>query len=162
MTPRVTPAPPCICTAASITCLRGFGRVELGHCGGAAVVGAALILLPRGAVDQQRRRVDGKRHVGELGLRHRIVGERTASKTPVFGEGQRFVQRAPREAERRRADRHPEQVQRLHPDAETLAGLADDRIGGDADIVVVRAARAGAARSTSIRSATVDGFGRER
>ena len=53
-------------------------------------------------------------------------------------EAQRLVERAPREAERRRADRHPEQVQGLHADAEAFAGLADDRVGGNADIVVVQ------------------------
>ena len=52
------------------------------------------------------------------------------------GEGERFVERAPGEAERRGADRDPEQVQRLHADAEALARLADDRVGGHADIVV--------------------------
>ena len=54
-------------------------------------------------------------------------------------KAQRFVERAPGEAERRRADRHAEQVQRLHADAEALARLADDRVGGDADIVVFQA-----------------------
>ena len=66
---------------------------------------------------------------------------------PAAGrEVERFVERAPGEAERRRADRHPEQVQRLHADAEALARLADDRVGGHADIVDISAARAGAAR----------------
>ena len=46
-------------------------------------------------------------------LGHRIVGERAVAELAVGGKGQRLVERAPGEAERRRADRHPEQVQRL-------------------------------------------------
>ena len=65
------------------------------------------------------------RHVGELGLRHRIVGERAVAELAGGGEGERFVERPPGEAERRRADRDPEQVQRLHRDLEAFAGLAE-------------------------------------
>ncbi len=54
----------------------------------------------------------------------------------MLREAQRFIERAPGEAERGSADRHSEQVQSLHADAETLARLADDRVGGDADVVV--------------------------
>ena len=51
-------------------------------------------------------------------------------------ECERFVERAPSKAERGRADGHAEQVERLHADAEALARFADDRVGGNADIVV--------------------------
>ena len=54
----------------------------------------------------------------------------------LLAKRQRLVQRAPGEAERRRADRHPEQVQRFHADAEAFARLADDRVGRNADVVV--------------------------
>ena len=66
----------------------------------------------------------------------------------------RLVERAPREAERRRADRHPEQVQRLHADAEAFAGLADDRIGGMRTLSYFRRA-SGCGAMTSIRSSTL-------
>ena len=138
LTPSVTPAPPCICTAASMTCCAASVAWSLAIAAARRLSVAADILLPGGAVDQQRRGIDRERHVGELGLSHRIVGERAAAEPAALGEAQRLVERAPREAQRRRADRHPEQVQGLHADAEALARLADDRVGGNADIVVVQ------------------------
>ena len=54
----------------------------------------------------------------------------------VAGELQRLVERTPGKPERRRADRHSEQVQGLHADPKAFARLADDRIGRQPDIVV--------------------------
>src|SRR6478735_9742723 len=55
-----------------------------------------------------------------------------------FRERQGLVQCTSGEAERGRSDRHAEQVQRFHGDAEAFARLADDRVGGDADIAVLQ------------------------
>ena len=98
--------------------------------GGTAVIGATDVLLPSGPVDQQCRRIDGRRHVRKLCLRHRIVGELAAAETAFRREGQSLIQRSPREAERRSTDGHAEKVERFHANAETLAGLAHNRIGG--------------------------------
>ena len=119
--------------------LRAFGRVELGHRGGAAIVGAADVLLPRGAINQQCRRIDRRRHVGELRLSHCIVGEFGAAEPAIGRERDRFVERPPGKAERCRADRYPKQVQSLHADAEAFAGFADQRVGGNPHVVVLKA-----------------------
>ena len=65
------------------------------------------------------------RHVGELCLGHRIVGQRGVAELAGGREGHRLVERAAGKAERRRADRHPEQVQRLHRDLEAFAFLPE-------------------------------------
>ena len=60
-----------------------------------------------------------------LVLGHGIVGERAVAELAGGGEGQRLVERAAGEAKRGGADRHPEQVQRLHRDLEAVARRAD-------------------------------------
>ena len=103
------------------------------------------VLLPRGAGDQQRRSIDGQSPC------RRAWSWVTALSASVplpslrgGGEGERLVERAPRKAQRRGADRHPEQVQRLHRDAGSprpaspISSAADavelepgERVGGD-------------------------------
>ena len=67
-------------------------------------------------------------------------------------QAQRLIECATCKAQRRRADGDAEQVERLHADAEALARLTDDRIGGHADIVVFQARQ-------RVRCDDVDAFG---
>ena len=117
--------------------LRVFGGVELGHRRGAAVVGCRR----RPAARRRGRSSSAEasmasRHVGELRLGDRIVGERAARRAcGSRAKRERLVERAAGEAERGGADRDAEQVQRLHADAEALARLAEQCVGGQAHIV---------------------------
>ena len=65
MCPRRTPSPPWICTALSMTSLRALGGEQLGHRGLAGDARRAHVLRPGGAVDEQRRRIDVERHLGD-------------------------------------------------------------------------------------------------
>ena len=63
----------------------------------------------------------GSRHVGELGLGHRVVGKRAVAELAGGGEGDGLVERAAGETERGGADGDAEQVQGLHGDLEAFA-----------------------------------------
>ena len=114
--------------------LRRLGGVELGHGGGAAIVAIALVLLPRGAGDEQGGGVDRGRHVGEIGLGDGIVGQRAIAELARGRKGDRLVERAAGETERGGGDGDAEQGEGLHRDLEALAGIAEHGGGGKADV----------------------------
>ena len=137
--PLVTPMPPCICTAASMTFCASSVAWSLAIAAARRLsrLRSSCCQAPR--ADQQRGRVDRERHVGQLCLSDRIVGERARSQSPLAREIDRLNQRSSGQPERRCADRHPEQVERLHRDLEAFAGLADHRIRWHPDIVIFQA-----------------------
>ena len=61
-----------------MTLLRALGGEELRHGGLARDAGGAVVLGPGGAIDQQRRRIDVERHLGDVALHHLQIGERAA------------------------------------------------------------------------------------
>src|SRR5262249_44119590 len=104
--------------------VRELAGEELRHRGGAAEV-AALVLLPRGLVDEPARRLDLRRHVDEL-LLHRLelrdrLAELLALLRVVVGE----VVRALREADAHRRDRDAAAVEDLQELLEALAARAE-------------------------------------
>ena len=58
--------------------LGGFRREEFGHRSFARDAWRALVFRPGSAIDQQRRRIDVERHVGEMALHHLQAPERCA------------------------------------------------------------------------------------
>jgi hypothetical protein len=117
------------------------------------VVRAALnVALPGGAVGQQRRGIDVGGHVAQRGLGELEVGQVLAEHLAARGLLQRLVERAAREAQRRRGHRGAEDVQRAHRQLEALAGRAEQAILGDPAAAKRRRA-SGCGAMTSMRSA---------
>jgi hypothetical protein len=87
-----------------------------------------LVAQPGGAVDEQRAGVDGGRHLGELGLGQRQVGEGLAEHRPGRRAPQRLVEGAAGEAERGGGDRGAEDVEGAHRHLEALA-IGTDAVG---------------------------------
>ena len=115
--------------------LRGFGGIEFRHGRLTRDASRACVFGPGGAIDQQRRGVDFDRHIGDMALHHLQIAKRRAEQLPARGSLHGFSHGAARKAERRGADRGAEYVEGRHRDLETVAGLADQRIGGDAAFV---------------------------
>ena len=74
----------------------------------------------RGAQHEQARGVEVDRHVGEVRLDERLLGERLAELHAPRDEADRLVERAPRHADRRGADRDAERIERLHRELHAL------------------------------------------
>jgi len=102
---------------------RGLGGHELCHRGlGAA--GAAGVLQVRGAVGEQARRIEARRHVGEHELDRLQLGERAPERRAPLRAGERILERGAANAEVPGGDGDApvEQAERL---LEALVLLAD-------------------------------------
>src|SRR3954468_5960782 len=119
--------------------LRGLGRVQLGHRRLAGDAPAGDVVRPRGAVDEQRRRVHVQRHPAQLRLHELQVGHRRAEQLALARAGQRLVERAAGEAEGGGADRRAEDVERRHRDLEALPRRAEALRRRHADAVELEA-----------------------
>src|ERR1700722_3847915 len=80
---------------------------------------------PRGAIGQQRSRIDLRRHLAKRGLSKLEVSERRAKHFSALCMRKRLVEGAPSEAERRGRDGGAENVERAHGDLEALSGGAE-------------------------------------
>src|SRR5439155_22064524 len=89
---------------------RRLGREQLRLRAGLGVRLAAL-LQPSGAVDEQPRRVDLRRHVSELLLDRLVFSDRLAERAPFLGVLARDVVRGLRDPERLRRDADPAAVE---------------------------------------------------
>src|SRR5512145_1104933 len=121
--PRITPRPPQICTASSIT-LCADSVANIFAMAASRVTRVFDIPLPGRAVDEQRARVDARRHVGEFRLGHLELRQRLAEYSSLAGSGKRLLERPPGEPERSSAHRGAEDVEIAHRQLEPLSGFA--------------------------------------
>ena len=105
--------------------LGGFGGKELGHGGFAGEPLRARVLRPGRAIDEQARRVELGRHVGERRLRELEAGERTAELPARLHMRARFVERARRQAAGGRADAGAEEIQRAEREPHAVPLFAE-------------------------------------
>ena len=104
---------------------------------------AARVLLHRRLVNEQPRRLDLGRHVGELGLDRLEARDRPAERVALAGVRERLVQRALREADAHRGDADPAAV-------EDLQELPQSRAAG-AEQVLLRNAAVGERQRPRVR-----------
>src|SRR5579862_136068 len=87
---------------------------------------AALVLEPRGAVDELPAGVDLRRHVRELELDRLEIGDRLAELMPLLRVRERQVVRALRETDAHRCDRDAASVEDLHELPEAATAFAEE------------------------------------
>ncbi len=86
----------------------------------------AVVLGPGGAIDQQRRRIDIDRHLGDVALHHLQIGERAAEQFARSRARLTVSSSARRaKAERGGADGRAKNIERRHGDLKAFAGRAD-------------------------------------
>ena len=83
-----------------------FGGEQLGHAG-FEIAPLAAILLGGGRVDQQPRRFDPRRHVGQLDLNRLVLRDRLAERVALLRILDRLFERGPRDAQPPRRDVDP-------------------------------------------------------
>ena len=94
-----------------------------------------------GAVDEQARRVEIRRHLRDL-ERHALEGaDRSAESDALLRECDRLVEARRQYAGRLRRDADPSRRQRRHRAAEAFALRAEQRVGSDGDVVEREVAR---------------------
>src|SRR6202044_3001351 len=86
------------------------------------------VAAPCGAIGQERRRIDLRRHLAKRSLSKLEVSERRAKHFSALGMRKRLIERTPREAKRRRGDRGAEDVERAHGDLEAVPGAAEPAV----------------------------------
>jgi hypothetical protein len=89
------------------------------------------LLPPGGAVDEQARRVDLGRHVGELPLDRLVFRDPLPKGPALLRVRQRDVVRGLRDSERLRRDADPAAVQRRHRDAKASVLLVQEPVAAD-------------------------------
>src|SRR5205814_10583888 len=104
--------------------LRRLGRVMLCH-RGAALAGLAAIVMARGVVDEQARRLELRRHLRELELRRLEFRQRAAELPPGAAVMERLVQGSLTEADGGGADGRAERVERAKRDRHAVALAAE-------------------------------------
>src|SRR5215470_13540985 len=102
---------------------RALRRVELGD-RRLAREGAALLLEPGGAQDEEPRRVELCLHVGEHDLDRLVLGERDVELDALPGVGPGRFERRGRDAAGLRPDADASAVERGHRDLEAVALVA--------------------------------------
>src|SRR3954447_12168294 len=115
-----------------------LGGEELRHAG-LELRALAGVLHPGGAERHQARRVDLRRHVGELELDRLVLGDRLAERLALPGVLQRELERALGDADAARGDVHAPDLERVHHlrEAPAEAGLlAAEDVPGRAAVAV--------------------------
>ena len=114
---------------------RGLAREQLRHPG--LDVGAlARLLALRRVAREQARRFELRRHVGELHLDRLVLGDRLAHRAALLRVRDRGVERGPRHADCTRRDVDAPDLERAEDVAEPAARVAEQRVGGNAMVVV--------------------------